>query len=78
MAPAKRLSKSQLSMYLRTTCDRELYLSLHQESELARHHLPVPLKARLACTRFRRHRVRCFMEREVSHGETKVYAGVQA
>jgi hypothetical protein len=32
----------------------------------------------LACTRFRRHRVRCFMEREVSHGETKVYAGVQA
>jgi hypothetical protein len=32
----------------------------------------------LSCTRFRRHRVRCFMEQEVRHGETAVYAGVQA
>jgi hypothetical protein len=32
----------------------------------------------LSCTRFRRHRVRCFMEQEVCHGETAVYAGVQA
>ena len=32
----------------------------------------------LSCTRFRRHRVRCFMEQEVGHGETAVYAGVQA
>ena len=32
----------------------------------------------LSCTRFRRHRVRCFMEPEVDHGETAVYAGVQA
>jgi hypothetical protein len=46
MPAAKRLSKSQLSMYLRTTCDRELYLSLHKESELAQHNMPVSLKAR--------------------------------
>jgi hypothetical protein len=32
----------------------------------------------LSCTRFRRHRVRCFMEQEVCHGETSVYARVQA
>jgi Histidine kinase-, DNA gyrase B-, and HSP90-like ATPase len=32
----------------------------------------------LSCTRFRRHRVRCFMEQEVCHGETAVYPGVQA
>ena len=34
--------------------------------------------ADLSCTRFRRHRVRCFMEQEVCHGETAVYARVQA
>jgi putative ABC transport system substrate-binding protein len=33
---------------------------------------------KLSCTRFRRHRVRCFMEQEVCHGETAVYARVQA
>jgi O-acetyl-ADP-ribose deacetylase (regulator of RNase III) len=32
----------------------------------------------MSCTRFRRHRVRCFMEQEVGHGEKAVYAGVQA
>jgi hypothetical protein len=32
----------------------------------------------MSCTRFRRHRVRCFMEQEVCHGETAVYPGVQA
>jgi hypothetical protein len=32
----------------------------------------------VSCTRFRRHRVRCFMEQEVCHGETSVYPGVQA
>src|SRR5882672_2120513 len=26
----------------------------------------------VSCTRFRRHRVRCFMEQEVCHGETAV------
>ena len=36
------------------------------------------LQDRLSCTRFRRHRVRCFMEQEVRHGEKAVYAGVQA
>ena len=46
MPAARRLSKSQLSMYLRTTCDRELYLSLHTQSELAQRNMPVPLKAR--------------------------------
>ena len=34
--------------------------------------------ANVSCTRFRRHRVRCFMEQEVCHGETAVYARVQA
>ena len=38
----------------------------------------LPIKAALSCTRFRRHRVRCFMEQEVCHGETAVYARVQA
>jgi hypothetical protein len=37
-----------------------------------------PHSSRLSCTRFRRHRVRCFMEQEVRHGEKAVYAGVQA
>src|SRR5712664_26608 len=32
----------------------------------------------VSCTRFRRHRVRCFMEQEVCHGETAVYPRVQA
>src|ERR1700730_18601053 len=32
----------------------------------------------VSCTRFRRHQVRCFMEREVRHGEKAVYTGVQA
>src|ERR1700694_5256326 len=30
---------------------------------------------KLSCTRFRRHRVRCFMEQEVRHGEKAVYPG---
>jgi hypothetical protein len=33
-------------MYLRTSCDLELYLSLHTERELAQQNMPVPLKAR--------------------------------
>lgn len=33
-------------MFLRTKCDRELYLSLHEDSELATHSMPVPLQAR--------------------------------
>jgi len=42
----KRISKSILSMFLRTKCDRELYLSLHKELELTRSSMPIPLKAR--------------------------------
>ncbi|WP_011920313.1 hypothetical protein [Shewanella putrefaciens] len=42
----KRISKSTLSMFLRTKCDRELYLSLHEDSELDKHGMPVPLQAR--------------------------------
>lgn len=33
-------------MFLRTKCDRELYLSLHEDSELDAHGMPVPLQAR--------------------------------
>lgn len=33
-------------MFLRTKCDRELYLSLHEDSELDAHRMPVPLQAR--------------------------------
>lgn len=42
----KRISKNTLSMFLRTKCDRELYLSLHEDSELKAHGMPVPLQAR--------------------------------
>ena len=44
--PQKHLSKSKLSMFLRTGCDRELYLSLHTDGVLANTGLPVPLRAR--------------------------------
>ncbi|PPK72540.1 AAA domain-containing protein [Methylobacter tundripaludum] len=46
VATKKRISKSTLSMFLRTKCDRELYLSLHEDSELDAHDMPVPLQAR--------------------------------
>ncbi len=42
----KRISKSTLSMFLRTKCDRELYLSLHEDSELDANGMPAPLQAR--------------------------------
>jgi hypothetical protein len=42
----KRISKSTLSMFLRTKCDRELYLSLHEGTELETNGMPVPLQAR--------------------------------
>lgn len=44
--PQKRISKSTLSMYLRSKCDRYLYLSLHKPTELEAHGMPVPLQAR--------------------------------
>ena len=41
-----KLSKSKLSQYLRTRCDRSLYLSLHSEAELRLKTLPDPLTSR--------------------------------
>jgi hypothetical protein len=46
--PKKKLSKSKLSMYLRTQCDKELYLSLFNTNaeDMAAAGLPAPLKSR--------------------------------
>jgi hypothetical protein len=46
--PKKKLSKSKLSLYLRTQCDKELYLSLFNVSaqDMAAAGLPAPLKSR--------------------------------
>ena len=46
--PRRQLSKSKFAMYLRTKCDRELYLSLfsNKPDELAAAGIPIPLKAR--------------------------------
>lgn len=46
--PARKLSKSKFSMYLRTQCDRELYLSLFQPNAaaLSQAGIPIPLKSR--------------------------------
>lgn len=41
-----RITKSTLSMFLRTKCDRSLYLSLHRDSDLKKSGMPVPLSAR--------------------------------
>lgn len=44
----RELSKSKLAMYLRTKCDRELYLSLfsNRPGQLAAAGIPIPLKSR--------------------------------
>ncbi len=42
----KRIAKSTLSQYLRTKCDRQLFLSLHQPKVLAAAGLPEPMPAR--------------------------------
>lgn len=42
----RRVEKGTLSTYLRTTCEKELYLSLHPDKILEKYSLPVPLKAR--------------------------------
>jgi hypothetical protein len=42
--PPKKVSKSTLSMFLRTRCDKELYLSLHQKAELLNVGLPAQVK----------------------------------
>lgn len=46
--PAREIGKSKLAMYLRTKCDRELYLSLFSNSPAALQAagLPIPLKSR--------------------------------
>ena len=46
--PKRELSKSKFAMYLRTKCDRELYLSLfsNRPKELAARGIPPPLKSR--------------------------------
>lgn len=46
--PTKKLSKSKLSLYLRTQCDKELYLSLFnaKAQDMAAVGLPAPLKSR--------------------------------
>lgn len=46
--PERRVSKSKLSMYLRTNCDRELYLSLFSNNvkNLDAAGIPIPLKSR--------------------------------
>lgn len=43
---AKRIAKSTLSQYLRTKCDRQLFLSLHQPAILQGAGLPEPMPAR--------------------------------
>ena len=47
-SPIRKVSKSKFSMYLRTNCDRELYLSLYSQNEenFAAAGLPAPLKSR--------------------------------
>ncbi len=46
--PKRELNKTKLSMYLRTKCDRELYLSLFSNNPqaLKAAGLPIPLKSR--------------------------------
>lgn len=46
--PKRAVSKSKFSMYLRTLCDRELYLSLfsNNPTQLSAAGIPVPLKSR--------------------------------
>lgn len=39
-----RVSKSTLSMFLRTRCDKELFLSLHDKTRMAAAGLPEPIK----------------------------------
>jgi hypothetical protein len=44
--PEKRIAKNTLSKFLRTKCDRELFLSLHLDSVLKTNGMPIPLQAR--------------------------------
>lgn len=42
--PDKKISKSTLSMFLRTNCDKELYLSLQKKGQMSAAGLPEPVK----------------------------------
>ena len=42
--PVLKVSKSTLSMFLRTRCDKELFLSLHDKKHMASAGLPTPIK----------------------------------
>lgn len=42
----RKIEKKHLSLYLRTQCDRELFLSLHKGAELKARNMPEPLEAR--------------------------------
>lgn len=42
--PSKKVSKSTLSMFLRTRCDKELFLSLHDRKTMGAAGLPEPVK----------------------------------
>lgn len=42
----KRIAKSTLSQYLRTKCDRQLFLALHRPTDLEAVGLPLPMPAR--------------------------------
>ena len=46
-ASGRKLGKKVLSLYLRTKCQRELYLSLHPDSLLKSEGLPVPTEPRM-------------------------------
>jgi hypothetical protein len=43
-ALALKVSKSTLSMFLRTRCDKELFLSLHEKTQMGAGGLPAPIK----------------------------------
>jgi len=41
---SRKISKKVMSMYLRTQCERELFLSLHKSDDMPTLGLPSPLK----------------------------------
>lgn len=43
-SPSLKVSKTTLSMFLRTRCDKELFLSLHDKKHMASAGLPAPIK----------------------------------
>src|SRR6266478_3243761 len=73
-APAKTPpKKATAEKAAKKTAKKAAKKSAAKKSKKAAKHSPAK-KTKLSCTRFRRHRVRCFMEPEVRHGEKAVYA----